>query len=167
MTRRRRGGGHARHAQTGAAFVLAIGSLASASASAQDASARERLDPAGVAQAIIAADNAMDLGAVMDLYASDAELWPPGESPVRGAGAIEARYRQIFATVRPHMRTEIERVREADGWALIEGKVHGTVVPAAGGDPQTVDDKYLMVLERSSSGVWRITRLMWSPNRSP
>lgn len=143
------------------ALVAALGLPGSGVAQAGE---RSSLDPAGVARAIIAADNARDLNTVMSLYAADAELWPPGEPPVHGREAIEARYRQIFGSSRPSLRTTIHRLRDAGEWALIEGGVQGAVSPLAGGDPVRVTDKYLMVLERSDDGLWRITRLMWSSN---
>lgn len=143
------------------AASLAVSSPGAAQVTVTD---RASLAPADVARAIITADNARDLAAVVALYAEDAELWPPGEPPVRGAPAIEARYSRIFATGRPNLRTTIHRVRRASGWALVEGETHGTVAPTAGGEPRRVDDKYLMVLEQSRAQGWEIVRLMWSSN---
>lgn len=45
-----------------------------------------------VVNGLIAADNARDIERVVELYAPDAILMPPDESPVEGIAAIRPRY---------------------------------------------------------------------------
>lgn len=121
-----------------------------------------------VVAAIIAADNARDLDAVLALYTPDAVLMPPGEDPVVGRAAIRPRYETLFRTMIPAIRSELTEVQVAGGWAFVRGRNTGELRPIdSAATPRRLNDHFLMVLSRDSSDQWRIARLIWHPGAPP
>jgi uncharacterized protein (TIGR02246 family) len=118
-------------------------------------------DVRAVADRIIAADNRRDIDRVLGFYASDAILMPPGEAPVTGRERIRPRYEQLFASFVPELRTQIDEACAQSGFGYVRGRNTGRFVPRASGEPRTVDDVFVMLLNRETDGVWRITRLIW------
>lgn len=114
---------------------------------------------------IIAADNARDLDAAVACYTPDAQWLPPQEPPIVGREALRARYAPMFASFQPAMKLTIDETWELGDTAVVRGSTSGELRSLSGGAPRVVDDKYIMVLRRDADGVWRILRLMWSPNR--
>lgn len=80
--------------------------------------APESCDPDGpdarrvrvVAEEIVAADNARDIGRVQSSYAPDAVLMPPNEAPVRGWDAIRPRYEALFASFAPAIDGHLDEI---------------------------------------------------------
>lgn len=124
-------------------------------------------DPASVQQVtsvatgIIEADNARALDRVLALYAPDATLLPPGESPVAGKEAIRPRYESLFAAFTPEIVSRVDEVCVSGFLAYVRGHNRGRLVARGGGPDRVLDDPYLMVLRRQGDGSWRISRLMW------
>jgi len=116
-----------------------------------------------VAEGIIAADNARDLGRVLRLYADDAVLLPPNENPVTGRTAIRPRYETLFRTMMPAIKSELSEVEVGGDWAFVRGRNTGTMRPISGGPERQLNDVFLMVLRRAADGEWRIARLIWHP----
>jgi uncharacterized protein (TIGR02246 family) len=114
-----------------------------------------------VAHGLMAADNARDVERVVELYAPDAILMPPNESPVEGIAAIRPRYRQFFRTHDPALAFTIAETVVVDDLAYVRGRTHGTIRGREGITDRSIDDVFLMILKRADKGVWKISRLMW------
>ncbi len=114
-----------------------------------------------VANGLMAADNARDVDAVVALYAPDSVLLPPNESPVSGIAAIRPRYAEFFQTHQPELRFVIEETELADDLAYVRGRTLGTIRGLGGLGDQAIDDVFLMILRKTGSGDWKISRLMW------
>ena len=112
--------------------------------------------------AIMSADNARDLNAVMALYADDAALLPPDEKAVTGKESIRPRYQSLFDQFNPEISISHDEIMTDGDWAFARGMTTGKMTPRNGGAAKTVNDKYLMILRRQPDGTWRIARLMWS-----
>ena len=112
--------------------------------------------------AIVSADNARDLNAVMALYANDAVLLPPDEKAVAGKESIRPRYQSLFDEFKPEISISHDEIITDGDWAFARGMTTGKMTPRNGGTAGTVNDKYLMILRRQPDGTWRIARLMWS-----
>lgn len=119
----------------------------------------------GVARAIIRADNAADLGRVMELYSDTALLFPPGAPPVRGRTAIRPRYASLFREFVPELESAIYEVRAGPGFGYVVGRTLGRFRGRDGAEERRVDDDYVLVAARESDGRWRIVRLIWNPRR--
>jgi uncharacterized protein (TIGR02246 family) len=114
-----------------------------------------------VADGIVAADNRRDLAAVLEFYAPDAILMPPGEPPVTGRERIKPRYEQLFAAYSPSITTEVHEACTESDMGFVRGRNTGTFVPRSDGAARDLDDAFLMLLRRDAHGVWRISHLIW------
>jgi uncharacterized protein (TIGR02246 family) len=118
-------------------------------------------DARAVATGIVAADNARELNRVIDFYAPDAALLPPGECAVIGVDAIRARYEKLFARYDPAITTEIEDVTQVGDTVCVRGQNGGRLRGREGVPDRDLEDAYLMLLRRQKDGGWRISVLMW------
>jgi len=116
-----------------------------------------------VATGIVDADNDQDLARVLDHYAEDAVLMPPGEAPVMGKEEIRPRYETLFSSFAPRIENHVEEACVSGPLAFVRGRTGGTLLPKGPGEPRTLDDAYLMLLRRGEDGAWRISHLMWHP----
>lgn len=114
-----------------------------------------------VAHGLMAADNVRDVEQVVELYAPDAIMLPPNESPVEGIAAIRPRYEAFFETHQPALRFIIEETRVVNNLAYVRGRTRGTIRDLGRQTEQTINDVFLMILKRTDSGAWKISRLMW------
>jgi ketosteroid isomerase-like protein len=127
-------------------------------------------DTAGVravAEGIVAADNARDIGRVLAYYADDAVLLPPGELPLSDHGEIRRRYDGLFQDFDPDIEARIDEICADGNIAFVRGHNGGWLVSRVGGRSRELDDVYLMVLRRDAGGDWKIARLMWHPAHAP
>jgi uncharacterized protein (TIGR02246 family) len=111
---------------------------------------------------IMAADNAGDLDRVMAAYTENAILIPPGAADIAGVAAIRKHYTGAFEKLKLDLAATADEIRVADKWAVVRGRVTGTIVPKAGGDPTKAHDKFMAVAEQGADGRWRMARIMWS-----
>jgi len=116
-----------------------------------------------VATGIVDADNEGDLARVLDHYAEDAVLMPPGEDPVVGRARIRPRYEELFASFRPSIESHVDEACVSGSLAFVRGRTEGRMVPKEPGEARSVDDAYLMLLRKGDDGAWRISHLMWHP----
>lgn len=120
-----------------------------------------------VAEGIVAADNGRDIGRVLAYYAVDAVLMPPNEPPVTDRAIIQQRYEDLFQNFAPQIDTRIDEICVVGDLAFVRGHNGGWLVSRVGGRSNGLDDIYLMILQRTASGEWKISRLMWHPARGP
>lgn len=119
-----------------------------------------------VAEGIVEADNARDIGRVLAYYTDDALLMPPNESPVTEHAEIQKRYEGLFENFVPDIEARIDEVCVEGSLAFVRGHNGGWLVSRVGGRSRELDDLYLMVL-RHGEGGWKIARLMWHPAHKP
>src|SRR5262245_18720159 len=113
--------------------------------------------------ALMKADNASDLEAVLSLYAEDAALLPPNEPIMRGKAAIRERYTRMFASTRMTVRVEPEDDGVSGDLAFLRGRTVGTRVSTDGQRSEDLANKFVMIFERRG-GVWLIHSLTWNPD---
>jgi uncharacterized protein (TIGR02246 family) len=107
-----------------------------------------------VDDAWVKAMTANDLQAVVALYADDATMYPPDQAEAKGKDAIRAFYAGMLGpntardakVLESHYKTSGNL---STGW----GRVVLTLVPKAGGDPQTVEVRFTVVAEKRG-GHW-------------
>ena len=122
---------------------------------------RERVK--ALVDTIIAADNRSDLATLLALYEQDAELMPPGRSPISGKAAIENNYRQLFANSKVHITTTVTEITVGDLWAAVSGSNTGTAFQFKDSSTLHIYDKYMVLLQKRQTG-WMIKRLIWNSN---
>jgi ketosteroid isomerase-like protein len=114
-----------------------------------------------VADGIVAADNRRDLQQVLDYYASDAVLLPPGEAPVVGRDTIRPRYEALFSAFTPEIELRIDEACVRADLGFVRGHNGGRLIARASGQTRVLDDAFIMVLRLESGHVWRISHLIW------
>ena len=120
--------------------------------------------PRELLAALMKADNASDLEAVLALYADDAVLLPPNETEVRGKAAIRARYTKMFATTRMAVRFEIDDAADQGIVGFVRGRTIGKRVSTDGARTEDLTGKFVMLLKRGGEG-WAIGSLIWNLDR--
>lgn len=118
----------------------------------------------GVAEGIVAADNARDIDRVLGFYAPDAVLHPPGELAVQGRDWIAPRYVRLFADFDPAIVSELESVRVCGDLAVVAGRNGGALRGRGSVPDRRLSDAFVMVLKRVGE-AWLITRLIWHSDR--
>jgi ketosteroid isomerase-like protein len=114
-----------------------------------------------VANSIIEADNARDLGGVKAVYAPDAVLLPPNESPVHGWAAIQPRYEALFAGFDPAIVGHIDQVCVSGRIAYVRGRNTGQMRGRGNNASRVLNDAYVMLLRLDTGPGWRISHLIW------
>jgi len=107
-----------------------------------------------VDDAWVKAMNANDLEAVVALYADDATMYPPDQTEAKGKDAIRAFYVGMLGPNTAREAKVLERHYKTSGnvstgW----GRVALTLVPKAGGNPQTLEVRFTDVAVKRS-GKW-------------
>ncbi len=109
------------------------------------------------------ADNRGDVDAVLECYAGDAVLLPPGGASVQGVENIRPRYEALFSSSRLEVRMDVDSIEVNGALAFSRGFTRGRTIPRDGSPPRGIADRYLMVLRRKPGGDWKIAALMWGP----
>lgn len=112
---------------------------------------------------LMAADNRGDVDAVVECYAEDAVLLPPGGAAVQGVENIRPRYEALFASSRLEVRMDVESIEVKGELAFCRGVTRGRTLPEDGSPPRPVNDRFLMVLRQDKTSAWKIAALMWGP----
>ena len=116
-----------------------------------------------VVEGLIAADNARNIGRVLDSYAADAVLMPPNEPPLTQRAELEALYRALFDNFDPRIEGHVDEVCVDGALAVVRGRNGGSLAGRDGRESRRLDDVYLMVLRREGANGWLISRLIWHP----
>lgn len=112
---------------------------------------------------LMAADNRGDVDAVLECYAEDAALLPPGGASVQGVESIRPRYEALFASSRLEVRMDVESIEVKGALGFSRGVTRGRALPKDGSPSRPINDRYLMVLRQDPTGAWKIVALMWGP----
>lgn len=115
---------------------------------------------AAVRDAWVAAVAARDTEAITDLLTDDYEVWAHGVAPIHGPQAAVAAMRAALDRFTIEQRFDPIETVVAGDWAFERGTEHMTVTPLAGGAPQTMSQRALLILRRGPDGRWRYARGM-------
>src|SRR6188474_2768915 len=99
----------------------------------------------------------------MVVYAQDAWLLPPMESPVTGHANIRPRYETLFSRFNPEIEGHIDDVCVSGALGFVRGHNSGRMQGRNGQPSRPVDDAYLMIVKLEADQRWRISQLMWHP----
>lgn len=112
----------------------------------------------------VAAAEAGDVAALLELRTHDFVAMPPDQSSVRGKEAVEEFLNGMFGQVEIEETVVSQAVVVAGDLAYDRGTFSGTARPKGGGESMAINGKYLWILERQADGSWRYTVQMWSNN---
>jgi uncharacterized protein (TIGR02246 family) len=115
------------------------------------------------------AHNAGDLDRLMQLYDEAAVSMPYNRPALEGRTAIEADFREFFATSTAQHHTTIVSLEVVDDLAVERGQYQLSVTPRDGSPTVTESGKHIVVRERVG-GQWKIRWEIWntdSPTGAP
>jgi len=115
---------------------------------------------------IMAADNAGDLERVVATYTESAIMIPANAPDIAGTAAIRKHYVGAFEKFKLQLAASADEIRVADKWAVVRGRVTGSIAPKPDGAPFQADDKFMAVVEQGTDGKWRVARLIWNSAKS-
>ena len=111
--------------------------------------------------------NSGDIEAWMSLWTDDGMQMPPNESPISGKDRIRERNTAVLDQVTFEMDITNEEVGVARDFAYSRGIFSATVTPKDGGQPISVDGKFMTILVRQPDGSWKIHRDIFNSNSAP
>ena len=119
-----------------------------------------RATPADLRAAWVAAIAARDADALRPLLCDDYEVWAHATPALSGVeAAVEAMRGALQRFVIEQSFEPVETVIAGD-WAFERGIERMTVTPIAGGRPQTIAQRALLILRRDRDGLWQFARGM-------
>jgi uncharacterized protein (TIGR02246 family) len=125
----------------------------------------ERAELEQLLSSLMEADRAGDLSAAMQFYAGDVILMPPGSPSISGKEAVRDHYKSLFENFTfVELDANADEIDVTDNKAWIAGTTSGQTEAKNGSSRNFVDDKFLMLLEKTRSGDWKIERLIWNRN---
>jgi ketosteroid isomerase-like protein len=113
------------------------------------------------------ADLRRDVPAMMEMYAEDAVVFPPGGEPLSGKPAIMRWMNRLLdsrATV-TREEFELQSLDVCGDLAIESGRMAAD--EEAGGAIETTRTQYLAIWKRQPDGSWKIQKNMWSGRRTP
>ena len=117
---------------------------------------REQIE--AIEQRIMAGFAAGDADAIAAQYTEDALLLAQDSPPIEGRAAIAENYRPSLEEYAMDLRTRVEEIEVAGGWAWLRGRFEHTSTSRTDGTATTYKGKYLAIARRDSDGVWRFHR---------
>lgn len=107
-----------------------------------------------------------DLDAVMELYAPDAKLLPPGAPMMEGADAIRGFFQAMLDAGVRGLELDSAVVDGSDDFGVDVGRYRLTLQPP-GGESMIDEGKYIVVLKRQSDGSLRLQYDTFNGNAPP
>ena len=112
------------------------------------------------------AHNAADVGRLMQLYTHTAASMPYNRPALEGRAAVEADFREFFATFTANHRTTIVSLEMLGDWAIERGRYEFTATPKAGGAPSRESGKHIVIRKRVDR-QWKIQWEIWNTDAPP
>jgi ketosteroid isomerase-like protein len=102
------------------------------------------------------------------LYTEDGVFMPQHFPSAVGSSAVRAAYAGVFKAIKLNVKFDIVEVRQVSPtWAFARTNSAGTVKVLADGSGGPEANQELFVLEKSSSGDWKIARYCFSTTNPP
>ncbi|MDY6765115.1 MAG: nuclear transport factor 2 family protein [Halobacteria archaeon] len=111
----------------------------------------------------VEAENSGDVDGILSLFSDDIVVMGPESPPVRGLDASREFMEGFLDAFDVNIELSSEEIVVDDELAYDWGTVSGTIVPE-GGEPQPVDNTYLIVYQRDPDGSWKQSKHIWNSN---
>lgn len=144
-----------------AAFAFAVGCRAEEGVDAADARARAEIDSLG--RQWEEAANRGEVERLMEIYAPDAVILPPGGPVIEGSETIRELFRQEFERFDTKLAFTTQEIEVEGEMAFRRGRYVWRGTPRLSGQTVETTNKFLEVWRRQPDGAWRISVDMWNP----
>ncbi|MGD2124391.1 MAG: SgcJ/EcaC family oxidoreductase [Gemmatimonadota bacterium] len=111
--------------------------------------------------------NADDYRALAELYDDDAVRMPNEAPPQIGKDAIREWFRLEGEQYLREIDNVVRDVQVFGDWGYMWGDTSGLLTPMNGGEPITVDSKWMSVVRRQPDGSWKVYRDIYNSNSPP
>ncbi len=101
--------------------------------------------------------NSGNVDGIMATYTDDAVVMPPHHAIVRGKDAIRAYYQDFVGQYSAQIQITPGETKVATAeWAMERGATMTTLTPKAGGAPMHDTGKYIVVVNKTADGSWKV-----------
>jgi uncharacterized protein (TIGR02246 family) len=104
---------------------------------------------------------------LMEVYAPDAVILPPGGPIIEGSETIRELFRQEFERFDTKIAFTTTEIEVEGDMAYRRGRYVWRGTPRGTGQPLETRNKFLEIWKRQPDGTWRIAVDMWNPAESP
>jgi len=116
---------------------------------------------------LVAAVNASDASRVLDVWADDGVLMPPGHPPVHGRAALREYFDNLFVRARFAFEFQSSAIELTEDMAIERVSYTVMMWPANGPGPIADGGKGLHVYRRQADGTWKLVVDIWNSDRPP
>lgn len=131
---------------------------------AADMRARTEID--SLARAWEDAANTAQVERLVEIYAPDAVILPPGGPVIEGSETIRELFRQEFDRFDTKLAFTTQAIEVDGDMAFRRGRYVWRGTPRLSGQPVETTNKFLEVWRRQPDGSWRIAVDMWNPSEA-
>ena len=152
----------------GFSFVVALAvacERGSGGDEAADERARAEIDSLG--RKWEEAANTAQVERLVEIYAPDAVILPPGGPVIEGSETIRELFRQEFERFDTKLAFTTQEIEVAGDMAYRRGRYVWRGTPRLSGQTVETTNKFLEIWKRQPDGSWRIAVDMWNPAESP
>lgn len=153
----------------GGACVVAVAWIAACESGdgrdAGDSRARAEIDSLG--RQWEEAANTGQVERLMEVYAPDAVILPPGGPVIEGSETIRELFRQEFERFDTKLAFTTQEIEVEGDMAFRRGRYVWRGTPRMSGQTVETSNKFLEVWRRQPDGSWKIAVDMWNPSEAP
>lgn len=113
------------------------------------------------------AANTAQVERLMEVYAPDAVILPPGGPTIEGSETIRELFRQEFERFDTKIAFTTQEIEVEGDMAYRRGRYVWRGTPRGTGQALETTNKFLEIWRRQPDGSWRITVDIWNPAESP
>lgn len=128
---------------------------------AADTQARAEIDSLG--RQWEEAANRGEVERIMEIYAPDAVILPPGGPVIEGSETIRELFRQEFERFDTKLAFTTQEIEVEGDMAFRRGRYVWRGTPRLSGQTVETTNKFLEVWRRQPDGSWKISVDMWNP----
>jgi uncharacterized protein (TIGR02246 family) len=147
--------------------VLALAACGGNGGGGEDAVGGARAEIERLGQQWEEAANTGQVERLMEVYAPDAVILPPGGPTIEGSETIRELFRQEFERFDTKIAFTTTEIEVEGDMAYRRGGYVWRGTPRGTGQPLETRNKFLEIWKRQPDGTWRIAVDMWNPAESP
>jgi uncharacterized protein (TIGR02246 family) len=149
----------------GRSYLIVVALVAACQAEegddAADTRARAEIDSLG--RQWEEAANRGEVERIMEIYAPDAVILPPGGPVIEGSETIRELFRQEFERFDTKLAFTTQEIEVEGDMAFRRGRYVWRGTPRLSGQTVETTNKFLEVWRRQPDGSWKISVDMWNP----
>ncbi len=148
-------------------WAVALATIAACQGGGNDAAGGARREIERLGRQWEEAANTGQVERLMEVYAPDAVILPPGGPIIEGSETIRELFRQEFERFDTKIAFTTQEIEIEGYMAFRRGRYVWRGTPRGSGQTIETTNKFLEVWKRQPDGSWRLAVDMWNPAESP